>query len=119
MWTNVWTHARPIHDLKKLIDSDETALVYIYSPFCGHCIHGAPIYNAAVAGLKNAFYFNAMPGNAAENRTVQMAFENITGLKIKYFPMLIGISRDGRYIEYSGDINKGTLTNFKKALEKT
>jgi len=39
--------------------------------------------------------------------------------QIPHYPMVLGISKQGRIVEYKGPVSRETLVTFVKALEKT
>jgi succinate dehydrogenase/fumarate reductase cytochrome b subunit len=69
------------------------------------------------AELKSRFYrFNASPIDASRAHDI---FQRITGVTITYYPMVLGISAEGRLVVFNGTMNASTLEPFLLGLEQT
>ena len=105
--------------LSRIVHSRGAKIIYVYSPMCGYCVAGAPAYVQAVkslpADLRSRFYrFNASASDAAS-----ALFHKITGAQITYYPMMLGISTDGRLVVFNGSVNASTMEPFLLGLEQT
>jgi hypothetical protein len=82
-------------------------VIYVYSPTCPYCIQSYAKYDAVADASFIAFNNKKYPG----------LFEKATGVAITAVPTLLGVSKSGRIIEYTGQYEG--LRTFKAALEKT
>lgn len=103
--------------LQRVVHHHEPAVIYVYSPMCPHCINGFPKYADAVLGIKDHRRFYRYDGLGQESLEV---FKKVTGTQIKYYPMIIGISKNGLLVEFNdGPVSSETMETFLKALDKT
>lgn len=117
-WTfvpNLETEAQ----LRAQVFHKEPTLIYIYNPMCPYCVRGQPVFEAAVKnGPRRVFRFNAVPSEALSESRHKL-FEKVTGVTITHYPMILGISADGRLVEYKGNVSRQALHNFYEALRST
>jgi hypothetical protein len=109
--------------LSRIVHSRGAKVIYVYSPMCGHCQAGAPLYVEALKSLpkdlRSRFYrFNATPSDAIM-QSASETFHKITGAQITYYPMVLGISTQGRLVVFNGPVNASTLEPFLLGLEQT
>ena len=106
------------HMLTLLVHGSKPCIIYVYSPTCPHCIHGYPEYLKAVEALKDhKDQYYRFDGSSAAHLEL---FKEIVGTAIKYYPMIIGISKDGRIVEFNdGPVSSTNMEIFMKALYKT
>lgn len=92
-------------------------LLYVYSPQCPYCQEGAPVFEKAANALPRARY-NAVP-DARSSDARHAAFKKAFGFAIPHYPMILGLSKAGRVVEYNGLVETKGLSNFFKALQRT
>jgi thiol-disulfide isomerase/thioredoxin len=102
--------------LMRIVHSNGAKIIYIYSPGCGHCVAGAPVYTSATKFLPHFYRFNATPNSTQNAREI---FKRIVGAEINYYPMILGISNEGRLVVFNGTVTKESMTTFLRGLEQT
>jgi len=123
-------HAKTRDDLEDALKKlhKGPVLFYVYSPTCFYSRQGAPIFEKSIADMTaeefkhvTVYRYNAVP--STELKTIQKAHslfqEMILHEQIPHYPMVLGISKQGRIVEYKGPVSHETLVTFVKALEKT
>lgn len=107
--------------LSRIVQKQGAKVIYVYSPFCGACKESAPVFASAVRNLGPKFYrFNAMQSDSNEaNEMASSIFHKITGARIEYYPMYLGISAEGRLVVFNGSVTESSMDTFLKALERT
>jgi beta-galactosidase/beta-glucuronidase len=108
-------------DLEGVVYSpNQPTLLYVYSPLCGYSVSGAPIFSTETRGMPRVYRYNAVPSEDIEvRRMMNQRFEKVFGFPIEYYPMVLGISKKGRFVEYNGPVTKDRLDNFLRALKRT
>lgn len=104
--------------LARVVHGAQPAVLFVYSPQCYWSKVRAPEYAAAVKGVRGFWRYNAVPSAASTDRR-HREFQTIVGHAIRYYPMIVGISRAGRLVEYNGELDRAALSTFLKALSKT
>lgn len=110
-----------LKDLQRAVHAEWPCLIYVYSPMCGYCQQGAPIFDTASLGLKHVYRYNARPheDDSAIIKAAHDDFKTAVGVSITHYPMLLGVSKAGRIVEYNGPVTKKALKIFMKALDRT
>lgn len=78
-------------------------IVYVYSPTCGACMSRTPTFNAMVKHLKPSLQKKVYAFDGSSNEASAL-FEEMTGLQIHHFPMILLVSQKGTLMEYRKDI---------------
>lgn len=98
-------------------------IVYVYSPFCYYCRMRGPQFDKAAKGLKHVVRYNATPADWDTGRQANLEamrlFKTIVGMDIDHYPAVIGISKQGRVVEYNGSYGRKALQDMFKVLQKT
>lgn len=96
-------------------------IVFVYNPACGWCRRRYLGFDKAGSGMDGVWAFNAGPhgwDSAANGPTTEM-FHRIVGLQVDHYPTVLGVSRQGRLLEYNGEVTKQLLKDFMKVLAST
>lgn len=110
-----WSSVPPL-DLKRM--PNRPFLVYVYSPLCPYCVRGQPIFEQATRGLSHVYRYNAIVSlDMAQQR--HQDFEAAFGIPIAHYPMVLGLSKQGRIVEYTGAVDSSSMQNFLEALART
>ena len=87
-------------------------VVYVYSPKCGACQMRAPSFDAAARGIPGVYRLDA----SSPERIKELA--NI-GFQLKYYPTVLGISKQGRLVISEAEYTTENIKNFVEALKHT
>jgi hypothetical protein len=105
--------------LRKEIFHSEPTILYVYRSTCYYCQIRAPIFVKETKGLvARIFRFNALDSSGTSDKHLQM-FKDVSGIEVPHFPFILGISKQGRYVEFSGEITQKSLMTFYEALKLT
>jgi hypothetical protein len=105
----------------RMIASGPPHIVFIYNPACGWCRRRYAGFDAAGRGMPNVYVFNAgrHGWNSAANAPDMALFKSTVGLDISHYPTILGVSKQGRLLEYTGNVSKQMLKDLMKVLEAT
>ena len=102
--------------LTRVVHGKSAAVLFVYSPSCYWSQVRAPEWASATRGLRGFWRFNAVPQPG--DRTATQMFQQVLGPDgtIQYYPMILGISRQGRIVEYNGELERHKLQTFLAGL---
>ena len=105
----------------RMIASGPPHIVFIYNPACGWCRRRYAGFDDAGRGMQNVYVFNAgrHGWDSVANGPDMALFKTIVGLDISHYPTILGVSRQGRLLEYTGNVSKKLLKDLMKVLERT
>jgi len=93
--------------------------LYVYRSTCYYCQIRSPIFVKETKGLAaRIFRFNALDASGTSDKHLQM-FKDVLGIDVPHFPFILGISKQGRYVEFSGEVTQKSLMTFYEALKRT
>jgi thiol-disulfide isomerase/thioredoxin len=103
-----------VNGLKKALTTN--AVVKYYAPWCGHCKHLAPIYNAVAnkspPGVHVVrFNMDKHSGEVQEQRVGEAEFGSPVSDDIKGFPTILMYRSDGTRSVYQGPRDEESMLN--------
>jgi hypothetical protein len=122
-WSSKVSLVKRIEDFQN--SNTRPAILVIYSPDCGYSEQAQKKINAILEApdtilTHHVFRYNAVPSDAEEERAHDAFNKAFQGIRIKYYPLILGFSNNKTYkgqnafeiLEFTGDITKTNLERF-------